>query len=54
MAMKTARQSLGSEPIAVAKDHGHMIEISHEHEFHPQEEADHKHTLDGSKIVDYS
>ena len=54
MEMRVARQSLGSEPIGVSKEHGHMIEISHDHEFHPQEEADHRHSIDGKEIVDYS
>ena len=50
MEMRVARQSLGSEPIGVSKEHGHMIEISHDHEFHPQEEADHRHSIDGKKL----
>ena len=52
--MKTARQNLGREPVAVSQNHGHMIEISHEHEYHPQEESNHKHTIDGSSVLDYT
>ena len=48
------RQNLGEEPISVSQNHGHTVEISHEHEYHPQEESNHKHSIDGSTVLDYT
>ena len=47
---RKAKQSLGGESVQVPKDHGHHIEISHEHEFHPEEEGDHKHSVGENDI----
>ena len=47
---RKAKQSLGGESVLVPKDHGHHIEISHEHEFHPEEEGDHKHSVGENDI----
>ena len=52
---RKAKQSLGGEPLLVAKDHAHHIEISHEHEYHPIEEDNHRHSVgDGDIPQEYN
>ena len=52
---RKVKQCLGGEPLLVAKDHAHHIEISHEHEYHPIEEDNHRHSVgDGDIPQEYN
>ena len=47
---RRANQYIGGDPILVPKEHGHQISISHDHEYHPNEEGYHKHSVGDEDI----
>lgn len=47
---RKASQSRTEEAVLVPLDHSHQIEVAHDHPFHPLDETNHRHTIDGGDL----
>lgn len=47
---RSASQGRNEEPVMVPLDHSHQIEVAHDHPFHPLDEKNHKHSIQGDDL----
>ena len=47
---RKASQSRTEEAVLIPLDHSHQIEVAHDHPFHPLEETNHKHSIEGDDL----